>query len=188
MKEKQNQSELLALADRLNDGLNNSDVDRCEFFAPPLSRSEWQSVVSALRATSAPAGDGGEAGERISKLAAELVVSGWMAGDHGVEEAKKKAERRLLEFGCDEISRHMAAHPPAPAVEVREALEKIKRSIDTCLNDVLCEMEPCYDDSITGFNKAWDIVRKAFKDIAALSASPREMESAGCEEERKNKT
>lgn len=36
-------------------------------------------------------------------------------------------------------------------------------SIDSKLNDVLCEMKPNFDDSITGFNEAWDIVREIFK-------------------------
>lgn len=38
----------------------------------------------------------------------------------------------------------------------------LKNRIDTRLNDYLCEMKPDYDDSITGFNEAWDIVRDAF--------------------------
>lgn len=44
-----------------------------------------------------------------------------------------------------------------------EGLERMKSSIDTRMNDVLCEMKPDYDDSIVGFNEAWDIVRAKFK-------------------------
>ena len=40
--------------------------------------------------------------------------------------------------------------------------ERIKYSIDTRFNNYLCEMKPDYDDSITGFNEAWDITRKVF--------------------------
>ena len=39
-------------------------------------------------------------------------------------------------------------------------LTRIKDQIDTRLNDCLCEMKPGYDDSVVGFNEAWDIVRK----------------------------
>ena len=41
-------------------------------------------------------------------------------------------------------------------------LTRIKDQIDTRLNDCLCEMKPGYDDSVVGFNEAWDIVRKVF--------------------------
>jgi hypothetical protein len=46
----------------------------------------------------------------------------------------------------------------------RAAITKIKNRIDSRLNDYLCEMEPGYDDSITGFNEAWDIVHKTFEE------------------------
>jgi hypothetical protein len=45
------------------------------------------------------------------------------------------------------------------AIELRAALAAFKNSIDSRLNDYLCEMKPGYDDSIVGFNEAWDIVR-----------------------------
>jgi hypothetical protein len=56
----------------------------------------------------------------------------------------------------------------AEAKEARDAIEsaaieRIKNGIDYRLNEYLCEMEPDYDDSITGFNEAWDIVRKYFR-------------------------
>jgi len=35
------------------------------------------------------------------------------------------------------------------------------------LNDFLTEMKPDHDDSITGFNQAWDIVRNVFKELEA---------------------
>jgi hypothetical protein len=44
------------------------------------------------------------------------------------------------------------------------ALANIKAKIDHRLNARLCEMKPNYDDSITGFNEAWDIVRAVFKE------------------------
>ncbi len=41
---------------------------------------------------------------------------------------------------------------------------KLKNKIDLRLNDYLCEMKPNYDDSITGFNEAWDVVRKILQE------------------------
>lgn len=43
-------------------------------------------------------------------------------------------------------------------------LERLKRRIDSRLNEYLCNMKEGYDDSITGFNEAWDIVRGIFRD------------------------
>lgn len=45
-----------------------------------------------------------------------------------------------------------------------EILQRVFDRISTRLNDVLCEMKPDYDDSIVGFNEAWDIMRAVFKD------------------------
>ena len=43
---------------------------------------------------------------------------------------------------------------------LKESLERIKDRIDTRINDLLCDTKPNYDDSITGINDAWDVVRK----------------------------
>lgn len=48
----------------------------------------------------------------------------------------------------------------------RGMLAALKVRLDTRLNNVLCEMKPDYDDSIVGFNEAWDIMRKTFNDTA----------------------
>lgn len=45
-----------------------------------------------------------------------------------------------------------------------ETAGAIKNSLDMRLNNYLCEMKPDYDDSITGFNEAWDIARKMFRE------------------------
>lgn len=51
-------------------------------------------------------------------------------------------------------------------------IARLKDRIDSNLNDYLCEMKEGHDDSIVGFNEAWDIVRKAFAEFtpAALPA------------------
>jgi len=67
-----------------------------------------------------------DAGKRISQLAADLVVSGWMAGDHGIERAKKEAEDKLLAFACDEIERHMKQRAvPADVLAMKEACKRV---------------------------------------------------------------
>jgi hypothetical protein len=49
------------------------------------------------------------------------------------------------------------------ASQVAELL-RLKNRIDTICNNVLCDMSPGWDDSIEGFNKAWDVVRDIFKE------------------------
>lgn len=65
-------------------------------------------------------------GKRISKLAAKLVVSGYMAGEHGVEPAAKRAERELLEFACDETQRYLEQRTP-PATPAGLGADEIAR-------------------------------------------------------------
>lgn len=49
------------------------------------------------------------------------------------------------------------------------ALLKLQSALGDRLNNHLVEMKDGYDDSITGFNEAWDVVTKFFEDkVAAL--------------------
>jgi len=48
--------------------------------------------------------------------------------------------------------------------------ERLKDRIDLRMNDYLVEMREGYDDSITGFNEAWDIVRSVFADMESNNA------------------
>jgi hypothetical protein len=67
-------------------------------------------------------------------------------------------------------------HMTQEVQRLREEIRVLKSSIDIRLNNRLIEMKPEWDDSITGFNEAWDIVRKAFADRAALQPSPRKVD------------
>lgn len=49
-------------------------------------------------------------------------------------------------------------------------LEAFRSSLFTRLNNYLCEMKENHDDSIYGFNEAWDIVKKCFDDFLALKS------------------
>lgn len=52
-------------------------------------------------------------------------------------------------------------------------LSRLKDRFDRIFNGVLCDMKPGWDDSIHGFNKAWDLARDIFKEeIDRASASP----------------
>lgn len=52
----------------------------------------------------------------------------------------------------------------AMLLRVRHELRAFKDRLDTRLNNHLCEMKEGYDDSIVGFNEAWDVMRKTFQD------------------------
>jgi len=41
----------------------------------------------------------------------------------------------------------------------KQELQKLKDRIDRILDSVLVDMKPGWDDSVHGFNKAWDVVR-----------------------------
>ncbi len=68
---------------------------------------------------------------------------------------------------CAEIVKTLLAEAKADALkaiaaERERSLTEISERIGTRLNNHLCEMKEGYDDSITGFNEAWDIVRGVF--------------------------
>jgi hypothetical protein len=88
----------------------------------------------------------------------EIVVSlngkelrGWSYVDDAERRKKMLAAREYVEGWCDG----------------RDAeCKHLKDKIDARLNDNLCEMKEGYDDSIVGFNEAWDITRKIFAEAA----------------------
>jgi hypothetical protein len=48
---------------------------------------------------------------------------------------------------------------------------RLNNRINTILNNVLCDMKPGYDDSIEGFNKAWDVVRDILQEEIGRTAA-----------------
>lgn len=72
-------------------------------------------------------------------------VRGWSYKDDAERRMKMLAAREYVEGWCDGLAR-------------------MKERLEPRLNDYLCEMKPEYDDSIVGFNEAWDIMRKTFAD------------------------
>lgn len=69
---------------------------------------------------------------------------------------------------CDACPRRIPSpdEPPAGPAD----LAALKNRVDTRLNNHLCDMKEGWDDSVSGFNDAWDIVRAVFAE-AALAAS-----------------
>lgn len=57
-------------------------------------------------------------------------------------------------------------------------LLRIKHRFDTIFNNVLCDMKPGYDDSIEGFNKAWDVARDIFQEEIGRATAAALRESA----------
>lgn len=55
--------------------------------------------------------------------------------------------------------------------QAENPIASLRRRLDARLNDYLCEMKESYDDSIVGFNEAWDIMRKLFDEIERSSES-----------------
>jgi len=105
-----------------------------------------------------PVPSSGELGKAIVRL---LEYASHMDSDANADDAEPNL-RKDIEAVC------AAARPSSGEVV---ALERLKFSIDARLNAVLCEMKPDYDDSIVGFNEAWDIVRKAFEEHIERAAS-----------------
>ena len=87
-----------------------------------------------------------------------------------------RAENEKLQRVCDQITKsspmntaHELDRLRARVAELEAIPKQIKDSLDYRLNEYLCEMKEGYDDSIVGFNEAWDVMRKVF---AALLSPP----------------
>lgn len=61
----------------------------------------------------------------------------------------------------------------AEVAELREWRSALKNRLYTRLNDYLCEMNEGYDDSVIGFNEAWDVMRKVLDDDEARAVLSR---------------
>jgi hypothetical protein len=50
-------------------------------------------------------------------------------------------------------------------------LLRIQHRFNTIFNSALCEMKPGFDDSIEGFNEAWEIAREIFAEEIGRAAA-----------------
>ncbi len=55
------------------------------------------------------------------------------------------------------------AHKELWRCPARHLMPALREALGNALNAHLIEMKPDMDDSITGFNEAWDIMRKALE-------------------------
>ncbi|SDQ98419.1 hypothetical protein SAMN05519103_00306 [Rhizobiales bacterium GAS113] len=113
-----------------------------------------------------------EDAERAVKSGAYTAVERFIYENepHGTEDEKQFRIRLDASLKEARLAALTAALGKAQAPASPAPLRHLKDRLDTRLNNHLCEMKEGYDDSVVGFNEAWDIVRKAFAE--ALSASP----------------
>lgn len=84
-------------------------------------------------------------------------------------ERELRLAARLRDGKSDQILEEEFALAAALVKFLEETVvRRIKSALDTRLNDALCEMQPGWDDSIVGFNEAWDIVSKYLKERLAV--------------------
>lgn len=139
-------------------------------------------VVITSRLTAQPAAPVGEtaAWQRRFKVGIPYGWSEWEQSRLSEKEFRYKFGPMIEKGECE--VRYLYAVPPPSTQKVREelntlaVLQQLKASIDTRINDLLCETKPGYDDSIVGINDAWDVVRKACDLYIALSTNPGEQE------------
>lgn len=121
-------------------------------------------VVNRLHASPVRSAD---AGERIHALAIDLTLKGWCANANEINRLTKEAERKLLDFACDEIKRHMDRAAPVPqyaastvepvAAYVRKAAIEIADEIDTELNRYLTDDNAGVENADAALRQAlWD--------------------------------
>ncbi len=85
---------------------------------------------------------------------------------------------RVTEDACKHLDAFL--NLPPEVLTMLATAHLLKERIDYRLNDYLCEMKEGYDDSITGFNEAWDVVRDIFKEtFANATTNTREPASRG---------
>jgi len=87
----------------------------------------------------------------------------WYTTDPEAIAAIKRARDEIVALRQDRDTLFAAMDERGPAIRA-EALVAIKNTIDLRLSNLLYEMQEGYDDSIVGFNDAWDVVREAFAD------------------------
>ncbi len=95
-------------------------------------------------------------------------------GDITVEVFGREVRGWSYKDDSERRAKMVAAHEYAEGWH--QALNRMKERLDLRLNNVLCEMKEGYDDSIVGFNEAWDVMRKSFQDIPTLTSAYQDVE------------
>jgi hypothetical protein len=103
------------------------------------------------------------AAEQASSISTKRPQAGEGALRHTSEDLAYLRERGFVET-ADEIER---LH------KVEDAAKRIRERLEIRLNNYLCEMRQGEDDSVVGFNEAWDVMRKMFDEDAAKATGER---------------
>lgn len=91
------------------------------------------------------------------------------AGDIIVEVFGKEVRGWSYKDDAERRMKMVAAHEYAEGWH--QGVARMKDRLDMILNNYLCEMKPDYDDSITGFNEAWDVMRREFAPSGHIKSS-----------------
>lgn len=86
-------------------------------------------------------------------------------GDIAVEVFGKEVRGWSYKDDAERRVKMVAAHEYAEGWH--QGLARMKERLDLILNNYLCEMKEGYDDSVVGFNEAWDVMRKTLADAPA---------------------
>lgn len=81
---------------------------------------------------------------------------------------------------AEEIAEGIFTLPQSFQIGGKNETLLLKEKIDTRLDAYLSEMKPHFDDSIAGFNEAWDIVRKLFIELGVAEEGIRTTPLALC--------
>jgi len=100
--------------------------------------------------------NGTDTPDRQARDAIRNFCTAWTAGEGNDEFCE------YPECGC--IAVEIASI--AVQAERRRCAGEWKDRLDGRMNSHLCEMQEGWDDSIVGFNDAWDVVRAFFAEIA----------------------
>lgn len=76
-------------------------------------------------------------------------------------EGNRPADGPLVDASWDKMSELRKEFPWR--CEARHLLPVLREMLGNALNAHLIEMKPDMDDSITGFNEAWDVMREVLK-------------------------
>jgi hypothetical protein len=75
---------------------------------------------------------------------------------------------RIMCDECGYLHGYHAVYCTRQRVDIDEkTLVSIRRRLDIKMNDRRSKMLRGHDDSVTGFNEAWDLMRRLLDDIAA---------------------
>ena len=96
-----------------------------------------------------------------------------IAGPSLLRPAEQLKAAPPLGLTAEEMREDFGTKLAAARIAAKDAVRDLRNRISTRLNNHLCEMQEGMDDSIVGFNEAWDIVRAAFDERDGIHGETR---------------